>query len=90
MYNLPWSDLLQENELPFVSYEDLSVGVVVLAPWKHRGSGIHYSKACVVEAGETVYVFVVTFGRQIVGCVLCVCVCVCVCVCERERAWVCV
>ena len=60
MYNLPWSDLLQENELPFVNYEDLMVGIVVLAPWKHRGSGIHYSKACVVDAGECVCVCVYT------------------------------
>ena len=52
VYNLPLSDLLQENELHFVSYEDLLVGVVVLAPWKHRGSGIHYSKACIVLSNK--------------------------------------
>ena len=75
VYNLPWPDLLQENELPFQSYEDLTVGKVVLAPWKHRGSGIQFSKACVVDAGECerVCLFVSV-------CVCCVNVCVYDCV----------
>ena len=39
--------------MPFAMYEELEVGMEVLAPWKDgRGSRIQYSKAFVVREDE--------------------------------------
>ena len=32
-----WTELLQMDEIPFVSYEDIVVGTEVMAPWQHGG-----------------------------------------------------
>ena len=49
VYNLVWTELLQTNEIPFASFEDIGVGTEVMAPWQHRGK-VSYSEAVVVES----------------------------------------
>ena len=54
-----WTELLQMDEIPFASYEDVAVGTEVMAPWQDGGK-VQFSEATVVEetpTGEYVQLF---------------------------------
>ena len=54
-HSLQWTELLTTDETPFESYEQLSIGMHVLAPWYSGkdSANIQYAEAEIVEKEDT-------------------------------------
>ena len=55
VHSLPWTELLTMDETPFVSIDDVTEGMNVMAPWYDDDSiTIQHAQAVIVGQGEYV------------------------------------
>ena len=53
LYHLLWTELLTTDEVPFQNYEDIELGMRVMAPWCTTEGSISYSEAFVCDSAES-------------------------------------
>ena len=58
VYNLAWAELLTVgSEIPFETYEDLTPGLKVMAPWKDQKDNLQYAEATVLTNVKSMSIF---------------------------------
>ena len=53
LYHLVWTELLTMDEVPFQNYDDIELGMRVMAPWCIAEGSISYSEALVCDSAES-------------------------------------
>ena len=53
LYHLVWTELLTMDGVPFQNYEDIELGMRLMAPWCTAEGGISYSEACVIDSTKS-------------------------------------
>ena len=49
VHSIPWSELLDEQEFPFESFDDITEGLKIFAPWiDDHSTAIRYAEAIVI------------------------------------------